>query len=132
MAQAEIREAVGGVVFAGRSEGQQAAARAGNGDQRGVKNRHAQNEHGNQPCVRELRAVGRIFSPSVAIRKPRNMAPPSPMKIFAGLKFQRRKPSAAPSVAAARVEIMVWPFTYGEMVKNPAATAAMPAQRPSM
>ena len=25
------------------------------------------------------------------------------MKIFAGLKFQRRKPSAAPSVAAARV-----------------------------
>ncbi len=34
---------------------------------------------------------GRIFSPSVAIRNPRNIAPPSPIKIFAGLKFQRRK-----------------------------------------
>ena len=34
---------------------------------------------------------GRIFRPSVAIRNPRNIAPPSPMKIFAGLKFQRRK-----------------------------------------
>ena len=46
---------------------------------------------------------GRIFKPSVAIRKPRNIAPPSPMKILAGLKFQRRNPSAAPSVAAPSV-----------------------------
>src|SRR5438046_4015012 len=32
-----------------------------------------------------------------------NIAPPSPMKILAGLKFQRRNPAAAPSTAAARM-----------------------------
>src|SRR5580658_5554161 len=59
---------------------------------------------------------GRIFSPSVAIRKPRSMAPPSPIKIFAGLKFQRRKPSAAPRVAAASVDTIVCPLAQAEHV----------------
>src|ERR1043166_549645 len=38
-----------------------------------------------------LESTRRSFNPSVAIRKPRNIAPPSPIKIFAGLKFQRKK-----------------------------------------
>ena len=61
---------------------------------------------------------GRIFRPSVAIRNPRNIAPPSPMKIFAGLKFQRRNPSEAPSAAAPRVRTSVCPFMAAEMVKK--------------
>ena len=45
----------------------------------------------------------RSLAPKVANMKPRNIAPPSPMKIFAGLKFQQRKPSDAPRTAVARV-----------------------------
>ena len=133
VAQAQVREAVRGVVFARRSKRQQAAASARDGDQRGVKD-------GDTPRIRTGTShvcgncvpSGRIFSPSVAIRNPRNIAPPSPMKIFAGLKFQRRKPSDAPSAAAPRVRTSVCPFIAAEIVKKPAAMAAIPAQSPSM
>ena len=74
----------------------------------------------------------RNFKASVAIRKPRNMAPPSPMKIFAGLKFQRRKPSAAPMMAAASVLTSSWPLSSARTVKKRAAIAATPAHKPSM
>ena len=39
---------------------------------------------------------GRILRPECGHQEPRNIAPPSPMKIFAGLKFQRKNPRAAP------------------------------------
>ena len=103
MAEAEIREAVRGVVFARRREGQQAAAGARDRNKRGIEDGHAENQDGHEPGDGEVDRSGRTFRPSVAIRKPRNIAPPSPMKIFAGLKFQRRKPSAAPKVATPRV-----------------------------
>ena len=61
---------------------------------------------------------GRIFNPSMAIRKPRNIAPPSPMKIFAGLKFQRKNPSAAPSAAAPSVRTSIWPLMPAASVKK--------------
>ena len=61
MAQAQVREAVGGVVFAWRGEGQQAAAGAGDGDQSSVKDRDAENQDGHQPRVRELRPVRADF-----------------------------------------------------------------------
>ena len=54
------------------------------------------------------------------------------MNILAGLKFQRRNPSAAPSAAAARVRTSVCPFMLADIVKKAAATAAMPAHSPSM
>src|SRR6202046_366926 len=75
---------------------------------------------------------GRILSPRVAIRNPRNIAPPSPMKIFAGLKFQRRNPSEAPRVAAPKLRTSVCPFMLAEIVKKVAATAAIPAHRPAL
>ena len=52
----------------------------------------------------------RNFRPNVAIKNPRNMAPPSPMKILAGLKFQRKNPVAAPRTAAARMVTNICPF----------------------
>src|SRR5258707_10177164 len=76
--------------------------------------------------------TGRSFSASVAIRKPRNIAPPSPMKIFAGLKFQRRNPAAAPRTAAAIVLTRICPLSSANIAKNNEATAAIPAQSPSM
>ena len=54
------------------------------------------------------------------------------MKIFAGLKFQRRKPRAAPSVAAPSVCTSIWWLNAADIVKKPAATAEIPAQRPSI
>jgi len=60
------------------------------------------------------------------------MAPPSPMKIFAGLKFQRRNPVAAPRTAAANVVTNVWPFKYAASRKNTDAIAAIPAHSPSI
>ena len=54
------------------------------------------------------------------------------MKIFAGLKFQRRKPVAPPRTAAARVVTSVWPFRYASIAKKIEAIAAMPAHKPSM
>src|SRR5271156_4271060 len=63
MSQAQIREAGRGVVLAGRSEGQQPAPRPRNGDERGVKNRYAENQHRNKPCVREQRLVRTNFQP---------------------------------------------------------------------
>jgi hypothetical protein len=52
----------------------------------------------------------RNFRPKAAIRNPKNIAPPSPMKILAGLKFQRRNPAAAPRTAAARMVTRICPF----------------------
>src|SRR5271155_2464705 len=63
MPQPEIRKPVRGVVLAGRSEGQQPAPRPRNGDERGVKNRYAENQHRNKPCVREQRLVRTNFQP---------------------------------------------------------------------
>src|SRR6202790_933860 len=62
--------------------------------------------------------TGRSFKASVAIRKPRNIAPPSPMKIFAGLKFQRRNPAAAPRTAAAMVLIRSCPLSKANIAKK--------------
>ena len=102
MTESEIRKPVCGVVFSRRSEWQQAAAGARDGDERGVKNRDAQNQQrARARCPAIDPRAGEFSGRAAAIRNPRNIAPPSPMKIFAGLKFQRRKPRAAPSVAAA-------------------------------
>jgi hypothetical protein len=54
------------------------------------------------------------------------------MKIFAGLKFQRRNPEAAPRTAAARVVTKVWPLKYASIAKKTEAIAATPAHNPSM
>ena len=91
MAQAQIRKAVRGVVLAGRSEGQQAAARARNGDERGVKNRHAQNEHGNQPCVREKRAVGTNFQPERGHQETEEHRAAVAHKNFRGIEIPAQK-----------------------------------------
>src|SRR5271157_1117153 len=47
--QAKVSQAVGGVVFARRGKRKQAATRAGDGDERGVKNRGAEDKDGGQP-----------------------------------------------------------------------------------
>src|SRR3984893_6526983 len=62
--------------------------------------------------------TGRSFRASVAIRNPRNIAPPSPIKIFAGLKFQRKNPAAAPRTAAAMVLTRSWPLLRAEIAKK--------------
>src|SRR5580704_8660241 len=91
MAQAEIRKAVRGVVLAGRSEGQQAAARARNGDERGVKNRYAENEHGNQPCMREKRAVGTDFQPERGHQETEEHGAAVAHKNFRGIEIPAQK-----------------------------------------
>src|SRR3979490_2729653 len=68
--------------------------------------------------------TGRSFSASVAIKKPRKIAPPSPMKIFAGLKFQRRNPAAAPRTAAAMGLTSICPLCKAKMAKKRDAQAA--------
>src|SRR5271156_4382909 len=63
MAQAQIREPVCRVVLARRSKGQQAPPRARNGNEGRVKNWDAQNEYGNEPCVRKKCPVRANFQP---------------------------------------------------------------------
>ena len=50
MPEAKIRKPVSRMVFPRSREGHQAAPRAGNGDQRGVENRHSQDQKVCKPC----------------------------------------------------------------------------------
>ena len=74
----------------------------------------------------------RSFNPNVATMNPRNMAPPSPMKILAGLKFQSRNPNVPPSRAAPSVATKTCPSRIAKMVKNSEAIAVTPVASPSM
>jgi hypothetical protein len=72
------------------------------------------------------------FSAKVATKKPNSIAPPSPIKIFAGLKFHFKNPSVAPRTAAESVVTSTCPLRLARIAKNNDAIAAIPAQTPSI
>ena len=65
-----------------------------------------------------------------AIISPRNMAPLSPMKIDAGLKFHFKKPRLAPKVAADIKPNKPWFCSRANIKKKQDARAASPAREP--
>ena len=91
MAEAQVGEAVGGVVFAWRGEGEQAAAGAGDRDQGGVKDRNAENQHRNQPSVRELRAVRADFQAERGHEESQEHRPAIAHENFGGIEIPAQK-----------------------------------------
>jgi len=69
---------------------------------------------------------------NVAMRNPRNIAPPSPMKIFRWLEVPRRKPVAAPTLPQPASTPQFGPFKNASNAKKNEAVAATPAHSPSM
>src|SRR5579884_953342 len=79
-----------------------------------------------------FRVGNRSLRPRVAIINPRNMAPPSPIKILAGLKFQQRNPREEPIIAPASEPIRPYPFEQQQAKKKNDAIAVTPVHKPSM
>ena len=64
--------------------------------------------------------------------KPRNIDPPSPMNVRAGLKLNRRNARQAPASAAARIAASARPSDAAMIAKVVAPMPTTPAASPSM
>jgi len=84
----------------------------------------------------QVEMLGGVLKRSLIARmastKPSTWLPMSPMKMLAGLKLKIKKPSAAPVIAAARLETSPCPSPADRMKKKAAAIPVRPAARPSM